>query len=209
MWPRCFLTTVTGYFRSEFGPWYSSDTREMHLNPKEATSLLKRVLETYGTKRGKKPLKEVFLHYRSEIGRDEYEAFKAACPEGVKVAAIKVRTDRDAMRLYREGKLPVIRGSFWKVNDATCCLWASGFKPRLGTYDGSEVSAPLRIDIQYGNADLKQVARDIMGLTKLNYNQCKYGDANPVTIGFSDAVGEILVSNPTIKNPDPRFRYYI
>ena len=127
----------------------------------------------------------------------------------MKLVAIRVRTDRYGVHLYREGKYPILRGSFWRVNDSTCYLWASGFKPRLGTYDGSEVPAPLRIDIQHGTADLKQVAKDILGLTKLNYNECKYGDASPVTIGFSDAVGEILVSNPTIKDPDTRFRYYI
>ena len=63
------------------------------------------------------------------------------------------------------------------MNDSTCYLWASRFKPRLGTYDGSEVPAPLRIDIQHGSADLKQVAPDILGLTKLNYSERKYGDA--------------------------------
>jgi len=41
----------------------------------------------------------------------------------------------------------------------------------------------------------KQVARDILGLTKLNYNACKLGESRPVTVGFSDAVGEILISN--------------
>lgn len=130
-------------------------------------------------------------------------------PDDVKVVAIKVRTDRYGVHLYREGKHPIIRGTFWRVNDSPCYLWASGFKSRLATCDGSEVPAPLRIDTQHGSADLKQVARDVLGLTKLNYNECKYGDASPVTIGFSDAVGEILVSNPEITNPDTRFRYYI
>ncbi len=54
-----------------------------------------------------------------------------------------------------------------------------------------------------------QVATDILGLTKLNYNECKYGDSVPVTIGFSEAVGEILVSNPSITDPNPRFKFYI
>ena len=79
----------------------------------------------------------------------------------------------------------------------------------MNPFDGSEVPAPLRIDIEHGMTGLRQVATGFLGLTKLNYNECKYGDAAPVTIGFSDAVGEILVSNPTIKDPDPRFRYHI
>jgi hypothetical protein len=152
-------------FRSEFGPWYSPETQEMHLGTKEATALLTKVLGSYQRQEGKKPLREVFLHYRSSITRDEYEAFKAACPADVKVVGVQVRTDRNGVHLYREGIYPLIRGTFWRVNDSTCYLWASGFKPRLGTYDGAEVPAPLRIDIEYGKAELKQVATDILLIT--------------------------------------------
>ena len=78
-------------------------------------------------------------------------------------------------------------------------LWAKpglpgpDYAPRLGTYDGWETPVPLRIDIQHGEASIEQVARDILGLTKLNYNACKLGESRPVTVGFSDAVGEILI----------------
>jgi hypothetical protein len=32
----------------------------------------------------------------------------------------------------------------------------------------------------------------VQGLTKLNFNACIYGDGQPVTLRFADAVGEIL-----------------
>lgn len=44
---------------------------------------------------------------------------------------------------------------------------------------------------------------------KLNYNACKLGSSEPVTVGFSNAVGEILVPNPYIKLRRPQFKYYI
>jgi len=72
-----------------------------------------------------------------------------------------------------------------------------------------ETPVPLRIDIQHGSGDIDQVALDIFGLTKLNYNACKLGDSEPVTVGFSDAVGEILVSNPRTVRPNPGFKFYI
>jgi hypothetical protein len=95
------------------------------------------------------------------------------------------------------------------ANQSKCYLWASGYKKRLGTYDGWEVPIPLEIDIQHGDCEIEQVAKDILSLTKLNYNACKLGDSEPVTVLFSQNVGEILVSNPTIRNPDPRFKFYI
>ena len=81
----------------------------------------------------------------------------------------------------------------------------------MATYDGWETPVPLRIDIQHGKADIYQVGSDILSLTKLNYNACKIGDGQPVTVVFSDAVGEILISNPRIKKEERRhnFKYYI
>ena len=128
---------------------------------------------------------------------------------GVRLIGIRVRQERFDARLFREGTRPVLRGTFWQINSRTAYLWATGFKPRLGTYDGWEVPVPLRIDIQHGEADLEQVATDILGLTKLNYNACRVGEGEPVTIGFSDAVGEILVSNPTVTRRSPKFKFYI
>lgn len=193
--------------RGDTGPWFSKD-KGFHLTKEAAKELLSTVLSTYSDLGGK-PLKEVFLHYRAFIGAKEYEGFRAACPKDANLFCVRIRQEREQIRLYREGDWPVLRGTFLEVNDHRGYLWSTGFKPFLGTYDGSEIPVPLRIDLQYGNADIKQIATDILGLTKLNYNECKYGDANPVTIGFSDAVGEILVSNPTIKKPNPRFKYYI
>ncbi len=120
-----------------------------------------------------------------------------------------MQAERFGLRLFRPGSWPVIRGTFWKVNERTGLLWTSGFKARWETYDGWEMPVPLRIDIQHGTADIQQVATDIFGLPKLNYNACRLGNAEPVTIGFSDAVGEILVANPTVKEKRPNFKFYI
>ena len=152
---------------------------------------------------------EVFLHYRAEINDEEYEGYRSACPDGTKLVAVKVRTQREDVRIYREGTRPVLRGSLLKTGKKSSYLWASGFKPSLRAYDGMETPAPLEVRIQHGEADIVQVATDILGLTKLNYNECKLGDSRPVTIGFSDAVGEILVSNPGVREARSRFKYYI
>jgi hypothetical protein len=206
---QMFLDTGDGVvFRGEFGPWYSSEKEECHLDRKSACELLTGVLDIYRQQDGR-DLKEIFLHSRSTINRTEFDGYQQACPAGVKVVGVCVQRDRDGMRLYRAGRWPVMRGTLWTLNDRTAYLWASGFKPAVLSYDGWEVPIPLRIDIEHGSADIAQVARDILGLTKLNYNACKLGDASPVTIGFSDAVGEILVGNPMVKYRRPNFKFYI
>lgn len=206
---QMFLDSGDGVvFRGQDGRWYSPKDKSYHLSETAARDLLSGLLRTYN-ELGGQPLKEIFLHCHSTIDADEFRGFQSACPKGVKLVGVRVRQERSGVRMFREGKLPVMRGSFWEVDKKTGYLWGTGYKPRIDNYDGWETPAPLRIDIQHGEADIRQVAEDILALTKLNYNSCKMGDSEPVTIGFSDAVGEILVSNPTIRNPSPKFKMYI
>lgn len=206
---QMFLDSGDGIvFKGEFGPWYSPEEKQCHLDRSNAKELLAGALKTY-REQGGEELKEIFLHSRSTISPEEFEGYRDACPPGVKIIGVRVRTDTNGVKLFRAGQWPVIRGTFWRLNDRSAYLWASGFKPSLLTYDGWEVPTPLRIDIEYGDADIEQVATDIFGLTKLNYNTCKLGDAEPVTVGFSDAVGEILISNRKLKTILPNFKFYI
>jgi hypothetical protein len=206
---QMFLDTGDGIiFRGEYGPWYSPERKAFHLDRRSASTLLEGVLNTY-QQQGGKDLKEIFLHSRSSINVDEFAGYRDACPPGTNLAGIRVRSERRGLRAYRDKKYPVLRGMLWKVDDRRAYLWAAGFKPSLLTYDGWEVPAPVRIDIQHGTADLNQVATDILGLTKLNYNACRLGDSEPVTIRFSDMVGEILTANPATAAARPNFKYYI
>jgi hypothetical protein len=206
---QMFLDSGDGIvFMGEYGPWYSPINNQFHISREAAARLLNGVLKTYQELEGKH-LKEIFLHCRSGIDRNEFAGFQDACPSGIHLLGIRVRQERSTLRLFREGLMPVIRGTFWNINSRLGYLWASGFKSRLGTYDGWETPIPLRIEIQHGDADIQIVAQDILSLTKLNYNACRLGESEPVTIGFSDAVGEILVSNPTITHRSPKFKFYI
>ena len=194
-------------FRGRFGPWWSDKRKQFHLPKDAAAELLRGVLDTYRAHYSD-PLEEIFLHCRSGLDNEEWAGFKSVSPDAARLVGVRVHEER-GVRLLRSGQMPVMRGTFWRIDERRGYLWASGYKPRLATYDGSEVPVPLSIQIQRGDADIEQVAADIFGLTKLNYNACRLGESQPVTIKFSDAVGEILVSNTKIKHPKPQFRFYI
>jgi hypothetical protein len=149
------------------------------------------------------------LHARSGIDADEFAGYQAAIPNGTKLVAVRVRGAENGLRLFRQGSRPVLRGTFLRTGDASGYLWTSGFKPELGAYDGWDVPVPLFLEVQHGEANIEQVAKDVLGLTKLNYNACNLGDSQPVTVKFSDAVGEILLSNPGVTDRRPQFRFYI
>jgi hypothetical protein len=206
---QMFLNDGDGVvFLGESGPWYAPESKQFHLTPVAAQSLLRGVIKTYADLHGK-PLKEIFLHARSGIDKDEFEGYRSAVPSETRVVAVRVRSEPRSIRLFRQGSRPVLRGTYVRASESRAFLWASGFKTELKSYDGKDMPVPLSIEVQHGESDIEQVAKDVFGLTKLNYNACKLGDSQPVTVGFSDAVGEILISNPSVKDRRPQFRFYI
>jgi hypothetical protein len=117
-------------------------------------------------------------------------------------------TNEPDLRLFRTGRDPIMRGMAWQAEPTVGYLWTRGYIPRLQTYPGREVPKPLRIEISHGEADLEIVLRDVLALTKLNYNACHFGDGQPVTLRFADAVGEILAGGNATSPPLP-FKFYI
>lgn len=217
---QMFLDSGDGVvFVGDFGPWYSEESKEFHLSEKAAEALLAGAIETYKQQDGRK-LREIFLHARSGLNRDEFAGFAKACPDGVNLVGIRVRKDRSGPRLFRHdnhpeasrrGKYPVLRGAFLQRTARHGLLFTSGFKSRIASYDGWEVPVPLSVTVQHGEADLLQVARDILGLTKLNYNACQLGESQPITVKYSDRIGEILLASPEVPRAHWKhnFKYYV
>lgn len=158
---------------------------------------------------GRERLSEICLHTRSTLNEKELEGYLAACPAGVKLTVVRVAPERSGLRLLRAGRQPVLRGTFCEISPRRGLLWTSGFKPQLRAYDGFEIPQPLQVEVQHGDCDVVQAAKDILALTKLNYNGCRLGEYQPVTTHFSRIVGEILFSHRTPGNPRPEFRYYV
>ena len=100
------------------------------------------------------------------------------------------------MKLFRLGSLPVLRGTAYRVRAKKALLWTDGFIPDLDTYPGREVPNPISVEIVRGDADLAVVLKDVMGLTKMNFNACIFADGLPVTLRLANAVGEIITSAP-------------
>ena len=88
-------------------------------------------------------------------------------------------------------------------------LWTKGFIPRIQNQMGLETPNPLEIDVVRGTEDIYIVCRDILSLTKLNYNACIYGDGVPVTLKFADSIGEVLTAGRNIVAGVLPFKYYI
>lgn len=206
---QMFLDSGDGLvFRGAVGPWRSSRKGEYHLKQDSAERLIRIVVDAYRASHGCYP-KELFLHGKTYFNDEEWAGFCAAVPAETNLVGVRISDARD-FKLYRFGSHPIIRGTAYLRSDTSGYLWTRGYIPYLKTYPGRETPNPLRVDVVRGKAPLLQVMEDIMGLTKLNFNSCIYGDGLPVTLRFADSVGEILTAGPANAGSPPLpFKHYI
>jgi hypothetical protein len=205
---QMFLDSGDGLvFKGAVGPWYSNETREFHLPREEARSLMTHLLRSYYEEHKREPI-ELFIHGRTRFNDAEWSGFREAVPPHINLVGVRITRSQD-MKLFGPERIPLLRGSSYKLNSYRALLWTSGYIPSLDTYPGRETPNPLLIEIARGEAELDTVINDVMGLTKVNFNACLYSDGLPVTLRFADAVGEILTAAPVPEGAPLPFRHYI
>lgn len=207
---QMFLDSGDGMvFRGNIGPWYNPETKEFHLAQKDAFELLTQSLESFKSKSvtNKYP-DEIFIHARTHFDEMEWQGFLEASKGKSNVLGIRIRDDSQ-YKLYRDYTYAVPRGTVNRINKREAFLWSKGFIPRLQTQLGLETPNPLSIEIDRGDANIEVVCKDILALTKLNYNACIFADGLPVTLRFAGSIGDVLTAAPNIQTQVLSFKYYI
>jgi hypothetical protein len=195
---QMFLEDGNGMvFKGALGPWYSEDLRECHLDKEEARKLLDLAIRSYASEHNHHAPREIFVHGNVRFSPDEWAGFEEAAKAfAVRVVGIRIRRAAGGLKLFTQGRSAVMRGTALVHSVNKAFLFTTGFVPRLNTYPGWNVPNPLDIEICNGNADIKTVLQDILRLSKLNYNSCKFADGNPITLKFAGSIGDILTTLP-------------
>jgi len=205
---QMFLHTGEGIvFKGAVGAWGSTRPGEYHLSKEKAADIVSRCVETYVNWHNTPP-RELFIHGRTVFNAAEIAGFRSAAPKDTAVTGIQIQRS-DELKLFREGRRPVLRGVALEMDPRNAFLWTAGYVPKLLTYPGREVPRPLRVRIVFGDTKLGQVLADIMALTKVNFNACTFSDGLPVTLRFANDVGEILTAIPDVASKPLPFRHYI
>jgi hypothetical protein len=202
-------------FRGNIGLWQGKNEKEFHLDEPSSYDLLSMALDDYKDKWNKFPL-ELFIHGRAIFSDEEWNGFQRAVIERkaeTNLVGIVIK-DTGGFKLFRDvenepSNYGVMRGMALKINDNEAYLITRGFIPRLNTASSLEIPNPLHIKITRGSADIDTVLKDVLALTKLNYNACIHGDGLPVTLRFSDTIGSILTATNNFKTDQRKFMYYI
>lgn len=207
---QMFLDSGDGMvFRGNIGPWYNPKSKEFHLEKGDASELLSLSLEAFRSKSETKEYpNEIFIHAKTYFDEEEWQGFEEAADGKSKIIGIRIRND-SSFKLYRDFSYCIPRGSALPYTDTFAYLWTGGFIPRLQTQFGMETPNPLSIEITKGKKDIEIVCKDILALSKLNYNSCVFADGSPVTLKFADSIGEVLTAGKNIKSEILPFKHYV
>jgi len=177
-----------------------------HVSKGEAKRIMKKAIEVYEANKGVPP-RRVVVHKTSRYTQDELEGFKDGA-ESVKNVDLLAFGTRN-IKLVRWGKHPPIRGTMVRLPDNSVLLYTFGYIPYLNLYPGPRVPSPLEILEHHGTTSIDTICREILALTKLNWNFAKFCIKAPITISFARRVGSILRNAPPDIEPKNKFKFYM
>ncbi|CCG52120.1 Protein of unknown function [Flavobacterium indicum GPTSA100-9 = DSM 17447] len=199
--------------------WNSNKTKVVapHLKYDYAKELIINVLKQY-VKINKHTPKRVVIHKTSDFWdsyiNEEYNEVDGIVQGIVEVLGNDVEYDlvtvkSSKIRVLRNGAYPSIRGTMLKISDEKAILYTSGYVPYFNTYPGAYVPVPLQIE-NIGETPIKEICKEVLALTKMNFNNADYFDSLPITLQFSMKVGEIIQYMPEdVDNPPNKYYFYM
>jgi hypothetical protein len=206
---QAFTSAGDGYIlRGESFEWIKSHRESSpHMSATSAANLMRDVLKLYQDQnKGALPAR-VVLHKSSRFWEDELEGFRDACK--VLPAADFVAFGNRGIQFYRPGQYPPLRGTYIKFSDTEFALYTSGYVPYLKTYPGPRVPRPLDIVEHYGDSPWDLMLREVLALTKMNWNTADFSCSMPITLAFSQRVGQILAEMPSSIQLQNNYRFFM
>ena len=203
---QAFSSRGEGFaLRGEAIDWNESQGRNVHLTEDQAAELAGQVLQEYSEQTGENP-KRVVLHKTSRFDEAEKEGFRHGFRDIPIVELINIMPTQ--FRILTYGSYPPRRGTLCTVNKTATYLFTTGYMPEWRTYPGPHIPAPVKL-VSDDDVDMHQVASDILGLARMNWNTASMSSAHPVTLFFSRRVGGIMAEVGPDREPHPSFRYYM
>lgn len=185
------------------------DDRIPHLTGKQAEKLMQRALSEYEVALEQMPAR-IVVHKSSNFSDDELEGFSRAAREMrvSKTDFVTVR-GRHEMRGFREGVYPPRRGTHIELDRETHLLFTRGSVDYYNTYPGMYVPQPLEVRIVESDEAPEVICEEILGLSKMNWNNTQFDGKYPITIGCARKVGQVMKYLPPGEKPQISYSYYM
>lgn len=181
------------------------ENRQPHMTEEQACNLAIRIIATYKSLGGVTPTR-VVLHKTSRYSTQEVAGFRAGCKDVPFVDLVWIVPT--GFRLLKAGTEGVWRGTLCTVGEKDHYLFTTGYVPGWREYPGPHIPAPLQIGTA-GDSDTVARAREILELTKMNWNSSDAISRAPITLSFARRVGQIMTELDEDQDPNPSYRFYM
>lgn len=182
--------------------------REPHLSKEASKRLIERVIAAY-RKQTDAPPSRVVVHKSSSFDKEERAGFKDGLGSIPRHDFVTLVERSRRIKLFRAGEQPPIRGTIVSLPDDSRLLYTRGYIPLFRVYPGARVPRPLEVTFDEISTSRLDLCREILGLTRLNWNSADFAGMQPITLQFSREVGKILREVPPGAAPETRYLYYM
>lgn len=186
---------------------YDKDDRTPHLSTDDAHELLASGLATYRREHKTMPARLV-LHKTSYFNENERDGFRrAAGYEKLEVLDL-VSVRRSGARVLKAGDSPMVRGTALLFDETSGIVYLKGTVPYFQVYPGAYIPRALEFVGEEGETSSLEIAKELVGLSKLNFNNTQFDTGDPITVRAARRVGDILKHVSSGKKVNSRFRYF-
>lgn len=170
----------------------TKNDRVPHLDADGSEKLLMHALDQYKQEHFHLPAR-VVLHKTSQFDDAELRGFRKAAEKNQvsKMDAVSI-SDLSKIRLFRLGAYPPLRGSFLNFDERNHMVYLRGSVDFFQTYPGPYIPRPLSFRCDDTEQTPKFLAREILALSKMNWNDTQFDGGKPITIAAARKVSGIL-----------------
>jgi len=182
--------------------------RKVQLTSSQMAEIIQDSIDLFFSQRRKLP-RRLVVHKSTRFSDEEIDGCEQASSDIDELDIIHIR-EWAGFRAYHKGHdYPAVRGTVI-ANGNEAMLFTSGYVSALGTYPGPSSPRPLHLICQKLDTSIESVCRDILGLTKLDWNSSTFYRRVPVTIAVSRKVGAVMAEMVSAGGTPPRsYRFYM
>jgi hypothetical protein len=167
--------------------------------------------------------KRVVIHKRTPFRKEEIKGFiESLATADVRDIELLEITYEDNLKCFELNKFmtdidgfPVRRGLCFPINEKTMYLYTHGIAPSVRSTNrkyiqgGKTIPLPLKIVKHYGNGEMTQIATEILGLSKMNWNSFGLYSKLPCTIESSNEIARIGLLLSQYEGAIYDYRYFM
>lgn len=204
---QAFSSTGEGFaLKGENIPREQKRNKRPYLKSDQAEDLVNKVLKDYESRNGSLPTR-VVIHKTSKYEVEEVEGINSALNNLIPQSEL-IWFLPSAFRLLRRGLEPPERGVLCNIEDVEYFLFTTGYINNWREYPGPHIPSPLEIGSNE-NIDINKTAKEILALTKMNWNTSDSIGRFPITLSFARRVGMIMTELEEDVTPNPLYKFYM